>query len=1221
MLKLVTLLVLFFSLDALAKKKDDRGLLPELNTQSSSEKETESQSLKSEVMISKTESKAIEALQNIIKKKKGTPQEADMLNRLAELYMRKSKSGRFFDLQKQDGKKQMSSFPVAMEKGADWLNKAIKVYNQILTQFPKFSDTDSVLFNSAFAYQQINQNKNSETNYKALIDRFPNSQLLPDSLLALGELLYDHGRFSDAKIYFERIEEFPDSRVYVYGLYKLGWTYYNLKNSSDAIKKLKLVIEKNPPETETSNRKGYYLRKEAIRDLVLFIGEVYRAEDLYDFFKPIVTVDELGPVFFDMAKLYDSYSRLKDIHIFLNEFIKKEQNNQYVVKSHILMAETYETLKKREQVIAELSISGELCTVGSEWRVHQTPEAINTVCQVEFKRSSLDLAKRWWEIWQKNKTHKEFSLLTETILKLIIKNEDPTEPDLKSRTILAELQFQIEKYDDAAENYYYVAKISKDKKETHDSLYASLYSIEKSMEQTTSNDKKLQRKQRAIEYYTKFPDGEHFFPVGLKVAVAYYEEKNFEESLKILAVTEKTKSDSTVRNKSQDLILDIYNIQKRYSELKELSLVYLKESKEENRTKSLKKINEESHFSEIQVKNLQLKPLDQTQNLVRYFEAHKGSDLGQRALLEALKIYLEKKSLNNFVKSAEELLKIYPSYDKKTNLIKDLVNSYTDLANFKKAADWSLKLATLEKDKKSVYTENAADLILLEGQPREARLLYQQLLSDSSKEKRIQLFSKIKSTLDMAKDQKEIIKINNIILDLNIEPFATDVLTEKATLLYDQKDYKNAFELTMKILKRDSPSENRAKARFIQGQILETEFVSQSLKTSKEDRLGLLIQLKTERLEKAQTAYLSVTKMSTSADLVKSSFEAVDRCYGHYIESLTTMPLPESLSAKDQESLRSEIKKVLGPIEDKRKENLASLGVKGGNKSTDGTPGNFWLETTPEKSVRLELSSLTDSFLPLALPKDPSKEPNLFSTNDIETCKNESPKIGLSLVYSCAEKSKFELADELVNLLADQEDNLESVQWGAAFLAFKKGQVLKAQWIFEKLAKESKNNRDLISYNLAIIRRKNKTESSPNINLDSIAGLKDDSFLGLYSRFITLYRAQEYKEIENLHYQLTQKREYSENPAFREFLLPYLAESLSQVENTDKAIKILDSLPVSQWKIPEYLYFSKARIYEVFKNSTERAIYFYDLANKETRLADKKSWLVKKVGFLKSKKQ
>ena len=80
--------------------------------------------------------------------------------------------------------------------------------------------------------------------------------------------------------------------------------------------------------------------------------------------------------------------------------------------------------------------------------------------------------------------------------------------------------------------------------------------------------------------------------------------------------------------------------------------------------------------------------------------------------------------------------------------------------------------------------------MLLDGQNKEARTIYQQLLSESSKEKRIQLFSKIKSTLDSSKDQKEIAKINSIMLELNVEPFATEVLTEKAITLFEEKNYK-----------------------------------------------------------------------------------------------------------------------------------------------------------------------------------------------------------------------------------------------------------------------------------------------------------------------------------------------------------------------------------------------------------------------------------------------
>lgn len=1224
---LVSLVLFSTSLNA-SPKGDDRGLLPELNTQKSTEKESDSQALKSEVLISKTENKAIEALQNILKKKKGSPQEPDLFNRLAELYMRKSKSGRFFDLQRSANQKTLSSFPVAEAKGADWLQKAIKTYNIVLIQFPKFSETDSVLFNSAFAYQQLNQKKNSEANYKILIERFPNSTILPDALLALGELLYDQGRFADAKSYFERIEKYPDSRVYVYGLYKLGWANYNLKNSSEAIKKLKLVVEKNPPETEGTNKKGYYLRKEAIRDLVLFIGEVYQAEDLYDFFKVIVTTDELGPALFDMAKLYDSYSRLKDIHIFLNEFIKNEPDNMYVVKSHILMAETYETIKKREQVISELTHAGEDCAIGSRWRKEQTVEAVAEICQSEFKRASLDIAKRWWEIWQKNKSHKEFSLLTETILKLIIKNEDVTAPDLKTRTILAELQFQIEKFDEASNNYYFVASNSKDKKEIHDTLYASLYSIEKQLE-TKSTDKKIdkkidERKQRSIEYYTKFPEGEHFYPVGLKVAVTFYEEKNYEESLKVLAITEKSKNDLVVRSKSQDLILDIHNLQKRYTELKLLSQAYLKESKDDTRSKSLQKIYEESHFSEIQVKNSQLKPLEQTQNLISYFDLHKGSDLGQRALLDALKIYLENKSLNKFTQAAEELVKLYPNYDKKTNLIKDLINSYTDLTNLKKAGEWSLKLAVMEieKDKKHVYTENAADLFLLEGSNKEARAIYQQLLPDSAKDKRIQLFAKIKATLDSSKNQKEIQKINGIILELNIEPFATEVLTEKAASLFNDKNYKDAFELTMKILKRDSSTESRAKARLIQGQILEQEFILQNMKTSKEDRIALIIQLKTERLEKAQTAYLSVTKMTSAPELIRSSFEAIDRCYTHYIESLATMPLPESLSLKDQIDLRSEIKKVLGPIEEKRKENLAAIGEKDPNKNRKTANVDAWLETTPETSARLELGTKYQLYLTLAVPRTTAATTKLFSNKDVSDCSKDSRNVDLAHVYSCGEKFQIDLAESFAAQMSNKENNLEQVQWANGYVAFKKGQFLKAQWIFEKLLKETQNNIGLIQYNISLLKQKNKPDSTIEINVESLANLNDiESYMGLYSRFLISYKNKDYKTVDGIQYDLMKQREYTENAGLREYMIPLIAESLSQVENTEKAIKVLDSLPTAQWKNPEYLYFSKARIYEVFKNSTERAIYFYDLANKETRLADKKSWLVKKLDFLKTKKQ
>ncbi len=95
----LSLIILATSMTSLASKtKEAKGLLPEVNLNSESEDKNLDTAYKSELLITKTENKAIESLQKIIAKKKGTVEEADLLYRLAELYMRRAKSGRFFDL-------------------------------------------------------------------------------------------------------------------------------------------------------------------------------------------------------------------------------------------------------------------------------------------------------------------------------------------------------------------------------------------------------------------------------------------------------------------------------------------------------------------------------------------------------------------------------------------------------------------------------------------------------------------------------------------------------------------------------------------------------------------------------------------------------------------------------------------------------------------------------------------------------------------------------------------------------------------------------------------------------------------------------------------------------------------------------------------------------------------------------------------------------------------
>ena len=62
----ITSLIIILSLQAYPKK-DDRGLLPEIKPNANNESQSEQNALSSEILITKTETKAIESLQNILK--------------------------------------------------------------------------------------------------------------------------------------------------------------------------------------------------------------------------------------------------------------------------------------------------------------------------------------------------------------------------------------------------------------------------------------------------------------------------------------------------------------------------------------------------------------------------------------------------------------------------------------------------------------------------------------------------------------------------------------------------------------------------------------------------------------------------------------------------------------------------------------------------------------------------------------------------------------------------------------------------------------------------------------------------------------------------------------------------------------------------------------------------------------------------------------------------
>lgn len=776
----ITLLLTTFVVPLLSVAAPEirKGLLPEVQLNSKNEDENTETAFKSEVLITKAENNAIESLKKIITKQEKAPHAADLYLRLAELYMRRAKSGRFFDLN-DNAKGKLNLYGVPTLKATESLNAAIEVYNKIEKTYPQYKNLDTVYFNNALAHAQTKRLEVSKDLYQKLITNYPKSPFVADALLELGEIFYNQQNFTTALEKFKMIENFKQSKAYPYGLYKSAWSFYNLKQTDEGVQQLKKVIALNPADSK--DEKKYNLRKEALRDMTLFVGETTPPEQLYSFFKSLCTEQELGEVILNLANLYESHSRHKEISIFADQFIKTHTDNPQTAQIYSKLIEAQETLKNRPQVIGNLKKLGEHC--------QNLAEDKQMSCKDEFRKISLDISKKWWDIWLKNKNHTEFSNLTTQSFEILLSQDDMNNPDSLSRYAYAELLFQLNKYELSYENYLKVSLDKKlDKDKTHDALYGALYSLEKLSEaHPETNDKLIGTQKSLAERYLKdFPIGEHTENLKFKLGFIAYKNKEYDKSLAILEPFSTSSKKVDLKNKAQDIILDIYNLNRDYKKIMNFSQNAEKSANDDKRKKYFTQLNEEAHYSQMQLDTKDLTVAQKIIKLKEFALSHKQSKLGQDVFWQAISLSFANDLDILGSDLSIEFVQNYPKDLRTVDALKDAVKSYIDAGLLKKAISTVKTLAKIDTQKALLHEETLCDLLKANSELSEARVCYKKVMTLSSdKNKKQTVLSKMFDSYEKNQNNSDLNFVESEILKDNIEPYATQILINRARKLIE----------------------------------------------------------------------------------------------------------------------------------------------------------------------------------------------------------------------------------------------------------------------------------------------------------------------------------------------------------------------------------------------------------------------------------------------------
>lgn len=963
-----------------------RSIEDELKLKAGDEVGNELKAAKTEVLVMKSEKKALAQLEKLRVRHKGTRMLPEILFRMAELHMRRARTERFFEIHKDS--EQVTRFAPQLVQNASEvkeIKKAIDALFEIERDFPRFRSIDTVLFNSGYAYQQIGNDVRAEEQYQKLLSRHRNSPLVPDTLLAVGEIHYNKRKFSTALDFFNQMENYPQARVYPYGLYKAAWCRYNMQDAAGGLKLLERVVRYGHSQAEQKQAQRLDLRKEALGDAAIYFSETRPSSEAVAYFKALSDPLDSTPYLLKLTELYKRHSKYADVDLVLKGILQSLPKTDSTVLVHEELIWNADRVKNRKGSVDYLT--------GLEAHCAQRASELDADrCRQKALMASKKLGARL-HAYHKRERSVETAPLALKAYEAHLRNLDPkrtqvAEDEIQVRTAYSDLLFGIGRFRDSSVAYSELSDLMAKLPASPISIqaaYGAVLGLERAVEKEKSDRWSDADETRFDElakiYLSRAPRGEHAIDVRFKRAFIAYEKEKFESALALFRDLgwDSAAGSHPKKLKAQDLYLDILNIQKNYAELRAASEKLLASgglsSEREDR---LKKIQREAWFASLGESDRTQPQKSHIEEYLGFARApiNRGTSLAFEAWWNASQIaFREKQALKGAelcVDLQKQVEKVSPQQQLRSiQCLKQAIETFEAMARLKQASDVAGLLAKLDQAQQKKWAMLAFDFKALSGDRELKSNALSSLLGQA--QHRPDEVARLLQLASELGEKKWIEQARSIGARYSIEPETSESLLLEAEQLYESGKYTDAFSVAKKIIGReDALKEHKwilGKARMIQAEILFREYRSQSVK-ARADKLGVVLALKTEKLEKAQKAFQSAARMGDAVVAVQSLARLSD-LYSDYGSALKSMPLPKDIPESDQKALRSEIENLILPMEEKGVEALAqAIELNRKSQAFSGLAARMQLRMNQLNLVREPSSALRDQLeMKVAIPK------------------------------------------------------------------------------------------------------------------------------------------------------------------------------------------------------------------------------------------------------------
>ncbi len=596
----------------------------------------------------------------------------DLYMLLAELYVDKSRY--MFQIKKiRNANVPVEELDFANEKRPKQF--AIDTYQKLIDKFPNYKERDKAMFFMAHEYREMGQLEDMVKVYQKLTAQYANSRFYAESQLIMGNYFFEEKKDLDyAHQIYAKVLDIKESPFKHLAQYKIGWVYINQAKWKEALLAFEKVLLEDP--------------KMSLAEL----PEIYRKTD--------VRRDALTSMAWPYSELSPSeIKKLGEWRVDPILYFKKLSNN--IVSYQKALARVARRLEVKKREVAMTRVYFELIKTTQDLDLRM--EAIKKLYfamknsqkrwpvegYVEFVTETLNRIRNSPDLDAKDKKEANFNYeiyardgatRLQERAKQTTSSEDyrqaifayksylwafpSSKYSFEMHLNLAESYFKIKKWVLAGIEYEYISNESKDSKKKKEYLDSSLEAYTKALKEPDNlNRVQLVEARGGLRdvgstYVKSFPKDRAVPETMFNIGRSYYDERDYKSSEKNL--TDYLTQFPSDKNSqlAVDLILDGYNQKEDFAGLSVAGQKILKiRGLSQLIYTTVGDLIKQAEYRKIQTKTQDLTSSKYSEELLKFAQKYKGSNLGDQALYEAFTGFKAKKDPRAYIPGEELLIK------------------------------------------------------------------------------------------------------------------------------------------------------------------------------------------------------------------------------------------------------------------------------------------------------------------------------------------------------------------------------------------------------------------------------------------------------------------------------------------------------------------------------------------------------------------------------------